>query len=204
MYSFAGLPEFKEQAAVFYSKPVANGGSGGHYGGDPNTYMGVGEGMGKLMVELLGKEKPSPKQAAKSDSSGEAKAVQLTADQKGKISGLVKSTLIEMSEKGELKPIQVNISKTRAKIWLAKADSQGVLTFQLMKGEKQASFKFNDLKSSDHIVFSRLIAALRADDQEAQALAGLYIASAGNKRLAASYLKKSTQQAIQKVVSLLE
>jgi hypothetical protein len=40
---------------VFYSKPVSKGGSGGHYGGDAETYMNVGEGMGKLMVELLSK-----------------------------------------------------------------------------------------------------------------------------------------------------
>jgi hypothetical protein len=204
MYSFAGLPEFKDQAAVFYSKPVAKGGSGGHYGGDPNTYMGVGEGMGKLMLELLGKEKPSQKQAAKSDSSGEAKAVQLTADQKGKLSGIVRSTLVEMSGKGELKAIPLTISKTRSQVWLAQAGSTGVFTFQLMRGEKQASFKFEELKPSDHIVLSRLIAALRPKNVEAQAIAGLYIESSGNKRLAAGYLKRATQEAIQKVVGLLE
>ena len=204
MYSFAGLPEFKDQAAVFYSKPVANGGSGGHYGGDPNTYMGVGEGMGKLMVELLGKEQPSQKQAAKSDSAGGVAPLELSMEQKGKLSSLVKSTLIEMSEKGELKPIQVNISKTRAKIWLAKADSEGLLTFQIMNGKKQASFKFDDLKETDHIILSRLIAAIRVENKEAQALAGLCIDSIGNKRLAAAYLKKSDQTALESVVSLLK
>ena len=204
MYSFAALPEFKDQAAVFYSKPVAKGGSGGHYGGDPNTYMGVGEGMGKLMVELLGEEKTSPKQTSKSESGAGAKAVQLTTDQKGKLGALVKSTLIEMSSKGELKPLQVNISKTRAKIWLAKADSDGLLTFQVMNGQKQASFKFDDLKATDHIILSRLIAALRTDNKEAQALAGLCISSVGNKRLAAAYLKKSDQTALESVVSLLK
>lgn len=55
MFDFAALPEFKDQAAVFYSKPVAKGASGGHYGGDAETYMKVGEGMGKAMVELLAK-----------------------------------------------------------------------------------------------------------------------------------------------------
>jgi len=206
MYSFAALPEFKDQAAVFYSKPVANGGSGGHYGGDPNTYMGVGEGMGKLMVDLLGKEAPSQKQTSKSGSGSGAgaKAVQLTTDQKGKLSGLVKSTLIDMSEKGELKPIQVNISKTRAKIWLAKADSEGLLTFQIMNGNKQASFKFEDLKATDHIILSRLIAAIRADNKEAQALASLCIGSIGNQRLAAVYLKKSDQAALDAVVGQLK
>ena len=54
MFDFAALPEFKDQAAVFYTKPVSKGGgSGGHYGGNAETYMNVGEGMGKLMVELL-------------------------------------------------------------------------------------------------------------------------------------------------------
>ena len=52
MFDFAGR---HDDAEVFYSKPVANGGSGGHYGGDPDTYMKVGEGMGKAMVELLKK-----------------------------------------------------------------------------------------------------------------------------------------------------
>ncbi|MGB0743478.1 MAG: sialate O-acetylesterase [Opitutales bacterium] len=50
MFDFA---DSHDDAKVFYSKPVANGGSGGHYGGDPDTYMKVGEGMGKLMLELL-------------------------------------------------------------------------------------------------------------------------------------------------------
>lgn len=54
MFAFADRPEFKESAAVFYSKPVSKGGgSGGHYGGNAETYMNVGEGMGKAMVELL-------------------------------------------------------------------------------------------------------------------------------------------------------
>jgi hypothetical protein len=56
MYDFAALPENKDKAAVFFSKPVAKGGSGGHYGGDHDTYMKVGEGMGKLMIELLSKK----------------------------------------------------------------------------------------------------------------------------------------------------
>jgi hypothetical protein len=55
MFDFAALPENKDKAAVFYSQPVAKGASGGHYGGDHDTYMKVGEGMGKLMIELLSK-----------------------------------------------------------------------------------------------------------------------------------------------------
>jgi hypothetical protein len=54
MFAFAELPELKDQAAVFFTQPVANGGSSGsHYSGNAETYMNVGEGMGKAMVELL-------------------------------------------------------------------------------------------------------------------------------------------------------
>jgi hypothetical protein len=203
MYSFAGLSEFKDQAAIFYSKPFANGGSGGHYGGDPNTYMGVGEGMGKLMVELLGKEAPSQNTSKKSTSSGAA-AVQLSTDQRTKLTDLIKATLVDMSDQGELKPVALKISKTRAKIWLAKADSAGALSFQIMNGTKQASFNFEELQPADHIMLSRLIAALRPKDAAAQAIAGLYIDSSGNKRLATSYFKKTNQEAVQEIVSSLQ
>jgi hypothetical protein len=55
MFAFAENPEFKDKAAVFFSKPVSKGSGNGHYGGDAETYMSVGEGMGKAMAELLAK-----------------------------------------------------------------------------------------------------------------------------------------------------
>jgi hypothetical protein len=47
-------PEFKGNVATVYSNPLSHGGSGNsHYGGNAETYMDVGEAMGKAMVELL-------------------------------------------------------------------------------------------------------------------------------------------------------
>lgn len=47
-------PEFKNNVATVYSNPLSKGGSGNsHYGGNSETYMDVGEAMGKAMVELL-------------------------------------------------------------------------------------------------------------------------------------------------------
>ncbi len=47
-------PEFKGDVATVYSHPLCHGGSsGGHYGGNAETYMDVGEGMGKAMIRLL-------------------------------------------------------------------------------------------------------------------------------------------------------
>ncbi len=47
-------PEFKGNVATVYTNPLSKGGaSGSHYGGNAETYMNVGEAMGKAMVELL-------------------------------------------------------------------------------------------------------------------------------------------------------
>ena len=47
-------PELKGKVAFVYANPLSKGGSSsGHYGGNPETYMNVGEAMGKAMVELL-------------------------------------------------------------------------------------------------------------------------------------------------------
>jgi hypothetical protein len=46
--------EFKGNVATFYSNPVSKGGSANsHYGSNAETYMNVGEGMGKAMATLL-------------------------------------------------------------------------------------------------------------------------------------------------------
>ena len=45
--------EFKGNVASVYTYPLSKGGSsGGHYSGNAETYMNVGEAMGKAMVEL--------------------------------------------------------------------------------------------------------------------------------------------------------
>ena len=46
--------EFKGNVAAVYAHPLSKGGSsGGHYGGNAETYMNVGEAMGRAMVNLL-------------------------------------------------------------------------------------------------------------------------------------------------------
>jgi Carbohydrate esterase, sialic acid-specific acetylesterase len=51
-------PEFKGNVATVYTHPMAQGGSGnGHYGGNAEVYMDVGEAMGKAMIELLQSKK---------------------------------------------------------------------------------------------------------------------------------------------------
>jgi len=47
-------PEFEGNVATVYSHPLSKGGgSSSHYGGNAETYMNIGEGMGAAMAELL-------------------------------------------------------------------------------------------------------------------------------------------------------
>jgi hypothetical protein len=47
-------PEFKGNVATVYTHPLSQGGaSNGHYGRNAETYMNVGEAMGRAMVQLL-------------------------------------------------------------------------------------------------------------------------------------------------------
>lgn len=47
-------PQFEGNVAAVYTHPLSMGGSsGGHYDGNAETYMNVGEAMGRAMVELL-------------------------------------------------------------------------------------------------------------------------------------------------------
>ena len=50
----AKYPEFKGNVATVYTHPLSlGGGSNSHYNGNAETYMNVGEAMGKAMVKLL-------------------------------------------------------------------------------------------------------------------------------------------------------
>ena len=50
-------PGFKGNIATVYSKPFCHGGaSNSHYGGNAETYMDIGEAMGRAMGELLGSQ----------------------------------------------------------------------------------------------------------------------------------------------------
>ena len=51
-------PEFQGSVSCVYSHPLSKGGSSnGHYNGNAETYMNVGEAMGKAMAKLLSSDR---------------------------------------------------------------------------------------------------------------------------------------------------
>lgn len=101
------------------------------------------------------------------------------------------TALGELSQEGALKQVPMQLSKASGKVWLAKVESNGELTFQAMPGEKRASFPFAELSRKDHALLSRLVARYRPTDEEAQATAGIYMEVTGDTGTADQYYGKA-------------
>ena len=103
----------------------------------------------------------------------------------------LRTALAELSHAGQLKPVPVELSKARSAVRLARVGSDGSLIFQALRGEKQASFPFEALTAKDHAGLARLVAKLRPDDPEAQAMAGIYLELTGDTGAADAYYERA-------------
>ncbi|MCH7228175.1 DUF6288 domain-containing protein [Haloferula sp. A504] len=101
------------------------------------------------------------------------------------------STLIELSEAGSLEPLAMELSKARAKVWLAKVEDGGRLTFQALQSDRQAVFEYSELAAEDRTLLARLVARYRPEDVEAQATAGIFCEMIGDTKAADSYYEKA-------------
>lgn len=115
----------------------------------------------------------------------------LAPEKQAKFDQSLLSSLAALGQTGELKPLPMSLSKASAKVWLAKVESDGKLTFQATTGDQQASFALSELNAADHALLARLIAKLRPDNAEAHATAGLYLELSGDTQVADEYYQKA-------------
>ena len=173
--------------ATFYSNPVSMGGSAnGHYSGHAETYMNVGEGMGRAMAELL--EQGGGSTAGKGDAGGASRpalrpARPLAPGQADVLNGLVLKALVELTDSGRLTPARVPLSLTRAKVSLVSVEADNTLTFQSDSGKKVPIAAAN-LKPVDFANLAVLVEKLKPDSSDAVAVAGVYLESLGRVELA--------------------
>jgi len=112
--------------------------------------------------------------------------------------------LAKLSLEKSLKPVQLRMSKTRAKVWLADAAADGTLTYQMMDSEKQAEFNIKDLPMGDHVTLSLLVAKLRPDSKDAQAMVAVYMESMGRVEDADRYFDKAGEESKKKLEKLFD
>ncbi|HSP43413.1 MAG TPA: hypothetical protein VLO11_11120, partial [Luteolibacter sp.] len=73
-----------------------------------------------------------------------------------------------------------------------------------MGGDTEASYPLDELSAADHAQLGRLIANLRPDDPEAQALAGILMELSGHTELADEYFKKTPEPLQDKLYDIFE
>ena len=162
--------------------------------------------MGKAMLKLVGSASPAkPAEIAKPKP--EAKPMRaarsLKPEKKDALDKALKSTLSKLSESGALKPVPLGISPTRARVWLKAVEGEQ-LSFQMVGGARTATFKWDDLKPDDHAALALLVAALKPESNDAQAMAAVYLESFGKVAQAEKYYEKAGKDSREKLEKLFD
>jgi len=116
----------------------------------------------------------------------------------------LKSALSKMSESNGLTEIPIGISSTRSRVWLKEVSGDGKLTFQIVGGKKTASFEWDDLQASDYATLSLLVASLKPESNDAQAMAAVYMESLGKIVEAEKYYEKAGEDSRKKLEALFQ
>ena len=132
------------------------------------------------------------------------KARTLQQERRDILDNTLRSALAKVSANGGLKPVPIGISLTRARVWLKELERDGKLTFQVVGGSQTADFKWDDLSDADYATLSLLLAHLKADSEDAQAMAGVYMESIGKVSQADKYYAKAGEASAAKLQKLFE
>jgi hypothetical protein len=200
-------PEFKGNVASFYSNPVSKGGSAnGHYGGNPETYMNIGEGMGAAMAELLkkrGKGGGGARSSAKHAAPAARAARKMVPEKMAMLDKALFGVLVKLGEDGRIKPVPMPLSVSRAKISLVAATAPSTLTFRASNG-KTADFDMSKLNLSDRRNLAVLVAKLKPESGDAMAMVGVYQECLGNVEKAETCFEAAGSESRAKLETLFD
>ncbi len=113
-------------------------------------------------------------------------------------------TLHQLSSGNGFSPIPMQLSISSSNVILLEANEDGSLTLQSVKNQRTARVAWDYLTSNDHAVLAALIATMREDSSDAQALAGVYLEHAGSVRQADSFLEKANENSRNRFEALFE
>jgi hypothetical protein len=185
------------------------GGGNGHYGGNAETYMNVGEAMGRAMAELVAQDGPKGSLMSKGGKAGAAapvpelrKARKLAAGKESELNQRLLKTLVTLSEAKLLKALPIPLSVTQAKVSLVSAKADKTLTFRSDNG-KTADLKFDTLKTIDYANLA-ILASLLKPDNDVTALSGVYLECAGRVEAADKKYVEAGEKATQSLQAYFE
>jgi hypothetical protein len=113
-------------------------------------------------------------------------------------------TLVAISDKEALKAVPLYLSKSKTKVYLTKAESEGLLTFRIVNSKRTGTFDLKELTGRDHANLAKLVAELRPKSTDAQAMAGVYLEATGRVTTADRYFARSSPESRQKLEKLFD
>jgi hypothetical protein len=202
--------EFKGNVRTVYSNPLSMGSSGNaHYSGNAETYMNVGEAMGRAMVEMVEQDAPKGSIMDKGGKAGTAapvpvlrKARKLAAGKQEELNQLLLKTLVALNEEKRLKEMPIPLSVTSAKVSLVSVKADKTLTFRSDWG-KTADLHFDKLTLVDYANLAYLAAKLKPDN-DVTAFAGVYLECLGRADLADKSYAEAGEESTRRMQAFFE
>lgn len=127
------------------------------------------------------------------------KARALSKEHRASLDTSLLSALAKLSDSGALRTVPVGLSVTQARVWLKSASGDGALTFALVGGDKAVDLKWEALPARDRRTLALLVAALKPASKDAQAMAAVYMESAGVVDEADRYFEKAGPESRKKL-----
>lgn len=114
------------------------------------------------------------------------------------------ATLVKLSDTNGIKPMPLQISTANVNVSLVKAAADGTLTFQPSDSKVTTKFKWDELSVGDQATMAMLVAQLRPNSPDTQALVGTYLEGLGRVEEADRYYEKADEKSREKHEALFD
>ncbi|MFU8781183.1 MAG: DUF6288 domain-containing protein [Kiritimatiellia bacterium] len=128
----------------------------------------------------------------------------LSADKLAILDRALMRTLSTLSESGGLTPVPLSMAFTSRRVLLKSVSSEGVLEFQLAEGSDVAEIAWSSMSHADRALLAVLVAHLRKDSTDAQAMAGVYLETLAQVEQADAYYAEADEASRRKLQSLFD
>ena len=161
--------------------------------------------MGSLRGQMQSRPPAWARQEERRDTRPQVRAArQMSEANATRLEQTLIRTLHQLSEEDAIDPIPMQLSITSNNVILMQADDDGNLTLQSVANERTATIPWDQLTSGDHAVLAALIATMRENSSDAQALAGVYLEHAGSVVQADTFFEKANENSRSRFEALFD
>ncbi len=126
----------------------------------------------------------------------------LSADGHKALEKVIQTSLAALSDKGLLKKEAIRMSFTSKPVYVVAAESSGTITFQLADSTQTARVRWKSLSTKDVATVAVLLAKMRPESGDLQAVAGVCLESIGQVEAADEYFDKAGSSSKRKLEKL--